>query len=81
MGGGVIKGVGGLPDLHPHLVVVVREDIVNLWGPLSDAGIVVLESVLALSTSMGVLENRGGINVEAEVVIPWRQHLVVVGRR
>jgi hypothetical protein len=60
----------------------VREHIIDLWGPLSDAGIVVLESVLTLNPSMVVLvvEDRGRINVEAEVVIPWRQHLVVVGR-
>jgi hypothetical protein len=49
MGGGVIYGVGGLPDLHPHLVVVVREHIANLWGPLSNTRPVVLESMLALN--------------------------------
>jgi hypothetical protein len=52
MSGGVIYGVGGLPDLHPNLVVVVRKHIANLWGPLSDTRSVVLESMLALDPSM-----------------------------
>ena len=51
MSGGVIHGVGGLPDLHPHLVVVVREHIAYLWGSLSDTRSVVRESVLALEPS------------------------------
>jgi len=62
MGGGVIYGVGGLPDLHPHLVVVVREHIANLWGPLSNTRPVVLESMLALNASMVLMllvEDRG----------------------
>ena len=49
MGGGVINCIGGLPDLHPHLV---RKHICDLWGPLSDAGVVMLESVVALDASM-----------------------------
>jgi hypothetical protein len=76
VGGGVINCIGGLPDLHPHLV---RKHIGNLWGPLSDAGVVMLEPVVALDASM--VEHRGGINVEAEVVIPGLEYLDVVGRR
>lgn len=79
VGGGVIKCIGGLPDLHPHLV---REHIGDLWRPLSDAGVVMLESVMALDTSRVVLvEDRRGTDVEAEVVIPGRHHLDVVGCR
>jgi len=62
MGGGVIYGVGGLPDLHPHLVVVVREHIANLWGSLSDTRPVVRESMLALYPSrvlVLLVEDRG----------------------
>ena len=62
MGGGVIYSVGGLPDLHPHLVMVVREHIADLWGPLSDARSVVRESMLALNPSMVLVllvEDRG----------------------
>ena len=82
VGGGVIKCVGGLPDLHPHLLVVVREHIGDLWGPLSDAWVVMIESVLALDSSRVMLvEDRRGINVKAEVVIPGLQHLDVVGCR
>ena len=82
VGGGVIKCVGGLPDLHPHLLVVVREHIGDLWGPLGYAGVVMIESVLALDSSRVMLvEDRRRINVEAEVVIPGRHHLDVVGRR
>jgi hypothetical protein len=51
MSGGVIHGVCRLPDLHPHLVVVVREHIAYLWGSLSDTRSVVRESVLALEPS------------------------------
>jgi hypothetical protein len=79
VGWGVINCIGGLPDLHPHLV---REHIGDLWGPLSDAGVVMLESVVGLNTSRVVLvEDRRRINVEAEVVIPGLQHLDVVGCR
>ena len=49
VGGGVINCIGRLPDLHPHLV---REHICDLWGPLSDAGVIMLESVVALDASM-----------------------------
>ena len=49
VGGGVINCIGGLPDLHPHLV---RKHIGNLWGPLCDAGVVMLEPVVALDASM-----------------------------
>lgn len=56
MCGGVIKGVGRLPDLHPHLVVMVGEHIAYLWGPLSDTRVFVLQSMLlALDHSMVVV--------------------------